>query len=239
LSTAPTRVLLVDDDEELCHLVQDYLGRLGYDVDLAHDGRTGLDKLAKRAYSAVILDVMLPDRNGIDVLTEIRRSSQVPVLMLTALGDEPDRVAGLEIGADDYLPKTSSSHRELLARLRALLRRSQVTAAQQAPPAPAPVSVGELWLDPAARTASVAARPLTLTTIEFDILLSLARAAGRVKTREQLLTELVDRRYESFDRSIDVHVASLRKKLGDDARAPRFIETVRGVGYKLLRPERT
>jgi DNA-binding response OmpR family regulator len=156
--------------------------------------------------------------------------------MLTALGDEPDRIAGLELGADDYLPKTFST-RELLARLRAVLRRSMLTARQTGEAQAAPLSVGDLWLDPGARRATLGDQPLALTAVEYDILLSLARAAGRVKTREQLLLEVAERDFESFDRSIDVHVSALRKKLGDTARAPRFIETVRGVGYKLRRPE--
>jgi DNA-binding response OmpR family regulator len=231
----PTRLLLVDDDRKLCRLLCDYLEPLGYSVEVAHDGRQGLARATSGEHAAVILDVMLPGQNGIEVLREIRRQSAVPVLMLTALGDEPDRVAGLEIGADDYLPKTFST-RELLARLRAVLRRSMLTSRLAAARDPAAVAVGELRLDPAARTASLAGTPLVLTAIEYDILLALARAAGRVKSREQLLLEVAERDFESFDRSIDVHIAALRRKLGDDARAPRFIETVRGVGYKMRRP---
>ena len=230
-----TRLLLVDDDEKLCRLLCEYLEPLGYLVEVVHDGRQGLARAVSGEHAAVILDVMLPGKNGIEVLREIRSRSQVPVLMLTALGDEPDRVAGLEIGADDYLPKTFST-RELLARLRAVLRRSFRTAQQAATTQAAVVTVGELWLDPGARTASLGDRALVLTAIEYDLLLSLARAAGRVKTREQLLLEVAERDFESFDRSIDVHIAALRRKLGDDARSPRFIETVRGVGYKMRRP---
>jgi DNA-binding response OmpR family regulator len=158
---------------------------------------------------------------------------------LTALGDEPDRIAGLEVGADDYLPKTFST-RELLARLRAVLRRSAMTAqatANQGGGYKAPVAVGDLWIDPDARTASLGGDALALTTLEYEILLSLARAAGRVKTREQLLLEVADRDFEAFDRSIDVHISSLRKKLNDDPKVPRFIHTIRGVGYVLRRPE--
>lgn len=231
----PTPLLLVDDDQKLCRLLRDYLEPLGYAVDVAHDGREGLRRAQSGSYAAVILDVMLPGQNGIDVLRELRRGSQVPVLMLTALGDEPDRIAGLELGADDYLPKTSSP-RELLARLRAVLRRARLTAQQQGEARLAPLAVGELWLDPGARTAAVGARPLVLTTVEYGLLLALARAAGRVRTREQLLLDVAERDFESFDRSIDVHISALRRKLGDDPRAPRFIETVRGAGYKLLRP---
>jgi two-component system response regulator CpxR len=235
-SAAPTPLLIVDDDQKLCRLLRDYLQPLGYAVDVAHDGKEGLRRAASGEYAAVILDVMMPGENGLDVLRELRRRSQVPVLMLTALGDEPDRVAGLELGADDYLPKTFST-RELLARLRAVLRRSMITAGQMGEARAAPVAVGALWLDPGARRATLGDQPLVLTAVEYDILLSLARAAGRVKTREQLLLEVAERDFESFDRSIDVHVSALRKKLGDNPRAPRFIETVRGVGYKLRRPE--
>jgi two-component system, OmpR family, response regulator CpxR len=229
-----TRVLIVDDDVKFCRLVKEYLEPLGYVVDAAHDGDAALTRALSDDYSAVILDVMLPKRNGFDVLQALRQRSTVPVLMLTALGDETDRIAGLEIGADDYLPKTFST-RELLARLRAVLRRSMVTAAAAAPAVPAPVTVGALVIEPAARRAALGDTPLVLTPVEYDLLLSLARSAGLVKTREQLLLEVADRDFEAFDRSIDVHVSSLRRKLGDDAKKPRFIETVRGSGYRMVR----
>jgi DNA-binding response OmpR family regulator len=233
---SPTAILVVDDDVKLCRLLREYLEPLGYAVEVVHDGREGLARASEGRFAAVILDVMLPGQNGLDVLRELRRRSMVPVLMLTALGDETDRVAGLEIGADDYLPKTFSS-RELLARLRAVIRRSMVTMREEARARAAPVAVGPLWIDAEARTAALADQPLVLTPVEYDLLLALARAAGRVKTREQLLLEVADRDFEAFDRSIDVHISSLRKKLGDDPRAPRFIETVRGLGYKMKRPE--
>jgi DNA-binding response OmpR family regulator len=230
-----TNLLIVDDDEKLCRLLKEYLEPLGYVVDAAHDGEEGLARALSRPYAAVILDVMLPKRNGFEVLQALRQRSTVPVLMLTALGDETDRIAGLEIGADDYLPKTFST-RELLARLRAVLRRAVVTAAAGNDPVPAPVAVGDLVIEPAARRAALGDTPLTLTPVEYDLLLSLARSAGRVKTREQLLLEVAERDFEAFDRSIDVHISSLRKKLGDDPRQPRFIETVRGAGYRMLTP---
>jgi DNA-binding response OmpR family regulator len=230
------RLLLIDDDEKLCRLLRDYLEPLGYSVDAVHNGADGLVRARQGGYSAVILDVMMPGMNGLDALRELRRTSHVPVLMLTALGDEPDRIVGLEIGADDYLPKTFSP-RELLARLRAVLRRSILRSlAPATDTAPAPVSIGDLWLDPAARTASLGRQALVLTTVEFDILLGLVRAAPRVKTREQILLEVADRDFEAFDRSIDVHVSSLRKKLDDDPKNPRFIHTIRGVGYCIRKP---
>ena len=231
-----TRVLIIDDDEKLCRLMQDYLQPLGYTVDAIHNGIDGLQQALDGSYSAIIMDVMMPGQNGIEVLIELRKRSQIPVLMLTALGDEPDRIAGLEVGADDYLPKTFST-RELLARLRAVLRRSMSTQRAKEEPRVAPVSAGNLWLDPGARTATLGGQALSLTTVEYDILLSLARAAGRVKTREQLLLEVAERDFEVFDRSIDVHISSLRRKLGDDPKAPRFIQTIRGVGYCLRKPE--
>jgi DNA-binding response OmpR family regulator len=230
-----TPLLVIDDDEKACRLLRDYLEPLGYAVDLAHNGAEGLDRALHGKYAAVILDVMLPGLNGFEVLRELRRHSDVPVLMLTALGDEPDRIAGLEVGADDYLPKTFST-RELLARLRAVLRRSVLTARVRDDAQPAPVSVGGLWLDPSSRTATLDDKPLNLTQVEYDVLLLLARNAGRVKTREQLLLEVAERDFEAFDRSVDVHVSSLRKKLGDDPKEPRFIETVRGIGYRMRKP---
>lgn len=229
------RLLIVEDDEKLCRLLADYLGPLGYEVEAVHDGPTGLARALDQRYEALILDLMLPGMSGLEVLRELRKSSQVPVLVLTALGDEVDRIAGLEIGADDYLPKTFST-RELLARLRAVLRRSAITAAQRDAARPAPISVGPLWMDPAARTATLDEAPLALTRVEYDLLLSLARAPGRVRTREQLLLDAADRDFEAFDRSIDVHISALRRKLGDDSRAPRLIETVRGVGYRMHKP---
>ena len=226
-----TPLLIIDDDVKLARLLKDYLTPLGYEVDVVHNGSAGLKKAMEMPYAAVILDVMLPGMNGMEVLRELRRVSNVPVLMLTALGDEPDRIAGLEVGADDYVPKTFST-RELLARLRAVLRRSQMSTRVRME-AESTVVVGELKIDVDARTAELSGETLVLTPIEFDMLLSLGRAAGRVKSREQLLLEVAERDFEVFDRSIDVHISSLRKKLGDDAKSPRWIETVRGAGYRL------
>jgi len=172
--------------------------------------------------------------DGFEVLKQIRKQSDVPVLMLTARGDEADRIVGLEIGADDYLPKTFST-RELLARLRAVTRRA--TRPTPAGAAPVELAVGPLRVYPDARKAALDGAPLTLTPVEFDLLACLARAPGRIRTREQLLEEIRDRDYEVFDRSIDVHISALRKKLGDDPKEPRFIRTVRSAGYMLIIPE--
>src|SRR6267142_3725099 len=231
----PTRLLIIDDDVKLAGLLRDYLEPLGYSVDMAHNGRDGLQQSLQGGYAAVFLDVMLPGMNGFDVLREIRKQSSVPVLMLTALGDESDRIVGLEVGADDYVPKTFST-RELLARLRAVLRRSLLTKHAQQESREATLSVGELWIDPSARSATIAGKLLTLTPVEYEILLSLARSAGRVKSREQLLLEVADRDFDVFDRSVDVHMSSLRKKLGDDPKNPRYIETVRSMGYRMKKP---
>lgn len=229
-----TRVLIVDDDLAVSALLADYLGPLGYQIDKVADGVGGLEMSLSGNYAAVILDVRLPGLNGIEVLRRLRERSEVPVIMWSSMGEEPDRVAGLEIGADDYLPK-SSSPRELLARLRSVLRRSALVA-RESEPRPQPCVVGDLFVDPATRMASLAGAALVLTTAEFDILWSLARSPGRVRSREELLLEVADRNFESFDRSIDVHVSSLRRKLGDDPKTPRHIETIRGVGYRLRRP---
>ena len=235
-AAVPTRLLIVEDDVRLCRLVKDYLATMGYSGSMAHTGLAGLDLALKEPFQAVLLDVMLPGIDGFEVLRRLRIHSTVPVLMLTGRGEEADRIVGLEMGADDYLPKTFST-RELLARLRAVLRRSMMTEAAAADRRNAPVVIGDLYIDPGPHVASLANQPMALTPQEFDLLLALARGCGRVKTREQLLLEVAERDFEGFDRSIDVHISSLRKKLGDDAKSPRWIETVRGVGYMLKKPE--
>jgi len=231
---ARTRVLVVDDDTKLCRLIHDYLAPLGYEVAIEHTGPAGLEAALGNSFAAVLLDVMLPGMDGFEVLKKLRSHSSVPVLMLTGRGEEPDRIVGLELGADDYLPKTFST-RELLARLRAVIRRSILTAASAAPHSQA-IVVGDLELSEGARSASLSGQVLQFTTVEFDLLLSLAKAAGRVKTREQLLLEVADRNFDVFDRSIDVHISSVRRKLGDDPKTPRFIVTVRNVGYMMRKP---
>ena len=228
-------ILIVDDDVKLCRLVRDYLEPLGYEVTAAHTGPEGLEAAAREQFSAIILDVMLPGMNGFDVLRNLRAKSNVPVLMLTGRGEEADRIVGLELGADDYLPKTFST-RELLARLRATIRRSNLTRLQERSGEPE-IVVGELRIDPESRCAVLSGQALPLTAIEFDLLISLAKAAGRVRTREQLLNEVADRNFDVFDRSIDVHISSLRKKLGDDSKSPKFIITVRSAGYMMRKPE--
>jgi DNA-binding response OmpR family regulator len=229
------RLLMIDDDRKLCRLVGDYLGPMGYEVTAVHTGPAGVESASSGNWCAVILDLMLPGMDGFEVLKQIRKVSDVPVLMLTARGDEADRIVGLEIGADDYLPKTFST-RELLARLRAVTRR-RVRSSKAEEELPEEVVVGPLRVNLGARTAVLRDKPLNLTPVEFDLLTSLARGAGRIKTREQLLDEIRDRNYEVFDRSIDVHISALRKKLGDDPKEPHFIRTVRSAGYMLINPD--
>jgi DNA-binding response OmpR family regulator len=231
-ASAGSRLLLVDDNPKLCRMVKEYLEPLGYDVSLSHSGPDGLEKALHGGFHAVILDVMLPGMDGFEVLKRLREKSAVPVLMLTGRGEPHDRIAGLDLGADDYVPKTFSP-RELLARLRAVIRRSMATEIQARRAPQPPIEVGPLVVDPGSRSAALGGQALGLTPTEFELLHSLALARGRLKTREELLLEVADRDFESFDRSIDVHISSLRKKLGDDPKKPRFIVTVRAAGYML------
>lgn len=229
---------MIDDDRTECLMVSSYLEPLGYQVTAVHSGLEGVAKATApdAKWDAVILDVMLPGLDGFEVLKKIRTASRVPVLMLTGRSDETDRIVGLEIGADDYVPKTFSP-REMLARLRAVIRRGAHPASASAGSGPEPtqIAVGPLHLNLDARTASIGGEPLPLTPVEFDLLASLTKAPGRVKTREALLDEIRARNYDVFDRSIDVHISSLRKKLKDHPQHPKFIRTVRAAGYMLLR----
>ncbi|MEZ4474779.1 MAG: response regulator transcription factor [bacterium] len=220
-------VLLIDDDEELCELLGDYLGSEGFVVEAVHDGEAGLARL-DGGHGLVILDVMLPGMSGFDVLRRLRERSAVPVLMLTARGDDVDRIVGLEMGADDYLPKPFNP-RELVARLRAIRRRAEAAGSVGA--APGAVRVGDVELDPASRQARLGDEALSLTSVEFALLDVLLRAAGRALTREDLADQVLGRPWSPYDRSIDVHVSNLRRKLGD-AGGRELIKTVRGVGYQ-------
>lgn len=229
------RVLVIDDDEDLCHLTADYLGPLGFHVESAHLGLDGVERALSANWHAVILDIMLPDIDGFEVLRRIRVKSKVPVIMLTGRGDEVDRVVGLELGADDYLPKTFSS-RELLARLRAVIRRSGWLTESTAEKPLHEVVAGPLRICLETHAATLGDKPLILTVTEFDLLVALARNKGRVLSRDQLFDELLDCEWDVFDRAIDMHISALRKKLGDHPKEPRFIKTVRGVGYMLVVP---
>ena len=237
IAPSEMKILIVDDDRKLCRLVSDYLEPMGYKVEAAHNGSQGLQMILEGDYHAVILDVMMPQMDGFEVLKRLRMESDIPVLMLTARGEETDRIVGLEMGADDYLPKTFSS-RELLARLRAVTRRYIASERQaESESTDKTLIFGNLEIEQSSRTVRLDAKTLNLTPIEYDLLASLARAAGRVLTRDQLLDAVAGRDYEVFDRSIDVHISSLRRKLGEGPRNPRFIQTVRATGYMFKKPE--
>jgi DNA-binding response OmpR family regulator len=232
------RLLMVDDDVKLCGLIRDYFEPMGFELTSVHSGPEGLRQVLEQRYDAVILDVMLPGLDGFELLRRVRSAgaapaSLVPVVMLTGRGEDADRIVGLEIGADDYVPKTSST-RELLARIRAILRRAAAVPVAEGGSGEGTIDIDGLRIDPAARAVQVDGTPLALTPVEFGLLLALARARGRVLSRECLLREVSARELDVFDRSIDVHVSSLRRKLGDDSRSPRYIQTVRAVGYRLL-----
>lgn len=230
------KIIMVDDDQDLCRLVADYLEPMGYEVDAAHNGSQGLKMILEGDYQAVILDVMMPQMDGFDVLKRLRKESDIPVLMLTARGEETDRIVGLEMGADDYLPKTFSS-RELLARLRAVTRRYTISKRQAEPEEKDPTIVfADLEIEQSSHTVRLNKKTLNLTPLEYDLLTSLANSVGRVLSRDQLLDAIAERNYEVFDRSVDVHISSLRRKLGEDPRSPRFIQTIRGTGYMFKKP---
>ncbi len=226
--TTPTLVLLVEDDQRLATLTKEYLETHGLAVVHVSDGRRGQDEALSGRYDAVLLDLMLPGKDGLEVCREVRSRSDVPIVVLTARGEEADRVLGLELGADDYLAKPFSP-RELLARIRAVVRRAKGRAG----PARDTVRVGGLTVDPAARRVTLHGREVALTGYEFLLLEALARRAGRVLSREQLMELARGSAEDAFDRSIDVHVSHLRQKLGDDPKRPRLLKTVRGAGYVL------
>jgi DNA-binding response OmpR family regulator len=228
------RILVIDDDVELCSLVSEYLQPEGFQVEPVHDGSRGLERALSGDHLLVVLDVMLPAMNGFEVLRQIRKTSRVPVLLLTARGEDVDRIVGLEIGADDYLPKPFNP-RELVARIRAILRRTR-TLEKSATEVPEVLRVGDVELDPATRTVRQKGQPVELTSVEFNLLQALLREAGRVVTRERLVDTVLSRKFSPFDRSIDMHVSKIRKKLGDSDRGDDHIKTVRGVGYIFASP---
>lgn len=222
------RILLADDDVELAQLLRDFLVREGFDVVLAHTADTALAAVRAEAFDALVLDVMMPGRSGLDALRELRRESALPVLMLTALGEDIDRILGLELGADDYIPKPCNP-RELAARLRAVLRRARGENSE----ALTDLRNGPIWLRAASRSVSVDGEPITLTATEFDLLVLLLREAGRVVSKERISQSVLGRALGPFDRSIDVHVSNLRRKLGDAADGSSPITTVHRSGYLL------
>ena len=224
------RILLIDDDEELCELVSEYLTVEGFAVEAVHDGETGLRKASAREHDLIILDVMLPKKNGFDVLRELRHEkNQIPVLMLTARGDDMERIVGLEIGADDYLAKPFNP-RELVARLRAILRRTQ-SLSEDALPAEK-IQIDDVEVSLAARSARREGEDLNLTSVEFDLLAELLKNAGKVIKKEDLNQKVLGRKLSPFDRSLDMHISNLRKKLGSrEGGGEERIKTIRSVGY--------
>jgi two-component system response regulator CpxR len=223
------KVLIVDDDEELCELVSEYLTVEGFQVDSVNDGRTGLAAALQERHDLVILDVMLPGLNGFEVLRELRKDSKIPVVMLTARGEDMERIVGLEIGADDYLPKPFNP-RELVARLRAVLRRTENSKEVDAAP-PEKLKSGELEMSTAARSAKIAGKDLSLTAVEFDLLAELLRQAGKVVKKEDLSRKVLERDLSPFDRSLDMHISNIRKKLAIHKAGRNRIKTIRSVGY--------
>ncbi|WP_205882023.1 MULTISPECIES: response regulator [Leeia] len=223
------QILLIDDDQRLTRMLADYLQLQGLQVQTAATGQAGLQLLQQQRFDALVLDLMLPDADGLDLCRTIRQQFPLPILMLSARGDVADRIVGLELGADDYLGKPFDA-RELLARLRAITRR------QQDEPRAQLLQLGSIELDPDSRTLSVAGERRALTGHQFDLLWCLARNAGRVMSRDQIMQSMRGEHLEAFDRSIDVHISKLRQALGDDPKQPERILTIRGIGYMLARP---
>ncbi len=230
------RILIIDDDIPLCDLLLEYLEPEGFEAEAVHDGKTGLDRALTDDVDLIVLDVMLPEMNGFDVLQRIRSRSDRPVLMLTARGEEVDRIVGLEMGADDYLPKPFNP-RELAARVRAILRRSGSKGKKgDGNRLPDQIDIGDIRMDTGARVVHRGGDPVELTSVEFNLLEMLLKAVGRVVTREQLAERGLGRPLADFDRGVDVHVSNLRKKLGRGRGGSERIKSVRGVGYLFAHP---
>jgi DNA-binding response OmpR family regulator len=219
-----SRILLIEDDRRLAEMVKSYLGEAGFGVTHAPTGAAGVALAGRAAFDALILDLMLPDMDGLEVCRRIRATAEIPILMLTARGDAMDRVVGLEMGADDYLPKPFEP-RELLARLKAILRRRGSDKASDV------LRFGRLQIDPGALEVRLDGEPRALTSYQFALLLALARHAGRVMSREAIMDLLKHERLEAFDRSIDVHISRIRAAIEDNPKKPRRVITVRGAGY--------
>lgn len=221
------KILIIDDDEDLCELVTEYLGVEGFETEAVNDGSAGLTAALSGRYDMAILDVMLPKMNGFEVLRNLRAKSSLPVLMLTARGDDMERIVGLETGADDYLPKPFNP-RELVARLRAILRRTSPEAGDRTSER---FKVDDIEISESARTAWLDSRELILTSVEFDLLRELLKGAGKVLKKEDLSRRVLDRELSPFDRSLDMHISNLRKKLGPRPDGSERIKTVRSIGY--------
>jgi DNA-binding response OmpR family regulator len=224
------RILIVDDDQRLVRMLQDYLQSAGYLVESRATGKSGFEAAERGRFDLAILDVMLPDLDGLELCRRIRAASDLPIVMLTARGDDSDRIVGLELGADDYLPKPFNP-RELLARIKAVLRRRRLATVG----APAPLRFGNLEIDRAARQIRLDGEERELTSHQFDLLVALAENAGRVLSRDRLMDIVKGESLEAFDRSIDVHISRIRAAIEDDPKHPRRIVTVRGAGYIFAR----
>jgi two-component system response regulator CpxR len=222
------RILIIDDDEELCELVLEYLTVEGFQVEAVHDGESGLQKALRDEQDLVILDVMLPKKNGFDILRELRQTSKIPVLMLTARGEDTERIVGLESGADDYLPKPFNP-RELAARLRAILRRTEITD-ETKQIEDDKIQVDDVEVKISARSATKKGEDLSLTSVEFELLTMLLKNAGTVVKKEDLSERVLERRLSPYDRSLDMHISNLRKKLDAHGEEER-IKTIRSAGY--------
>lgn len=227
------RILVIDDDAELCKLVARFLSAEGFRVETVRTSVQGVERALSGEHELIVLDVMLPGMDGFEILRRLRAESRTPVLMLTARGDDLDRILGLEIGADDYLPKPFNP-RELAARIRAILRRANASAEVHG--SSAPVVVGNLEVNQGSRVARVGGNLLNLTTVEFDLLAKFVKSAGRVVGREELVKEVLGREFSPFDRSIDTHVCNLRKKVGPYGDGTERIKGVRGIGYLFAEP---
>ena len=223
------RILIIDDDDELCELIAEFLAVENFETQAVHDGETGLQTALEGENDLVILDVMLPKKNGFDVLRELRETSKIPVLMLTARGEDMERIAGLETGADDYLAKPFNP-RELVARLRAILRRVE-TQTEIAQTEEDKLKVDDVEVQISARSVLKNGEDLTLTSVEFDLLAELLRHAGKVVKKEDLSETVLERKLSPFDRSLDMHISNLRKKLGSREDESERIKTIRSVGY--------
>lgn len=228
------QLLLADDDVELCDMLRQYLETEGFDVTAVHDGESALYEARSGRYELAVLDIMMPQMSGLDVLKELRRDSQLPVLILTARGDDVDSIIGLELGADDYLPKPASP-RVLVARIRAILRRatatSNATADSEIPPH---FKLGDLEIQTGSRSVKLNGMAVVMTSTEFSMLENLVRRAGHVIDKEELSRQVLGRKLETYDRSVDMHVSNLRKKLGPLPGGEERIKTVRGVGYQYI-----
>jgi len=227
-------ILLIDDDVSFCTLMRDYFANHAIKLSQTHDGKSGLEAVRRDTFELILLDMLLPDMHGVEVLRQIRQTTDTPVIILSAYNEETDRIVTLEMGADDYVPKTFSS-RELLAHIRAVLRRHGKPPGEGDPEEHEILQLRSLRLNNKTKEARLNDTPLDLTAMEFRMLWLMASQAGRVFTRENLMDILAEREFNKYDRSVDVHISSLRRKLGDDSKTPQYIKTMRGLGYCIIK----